>query len=62
MNFSDFCKYFSQVHFCLAEENAHYLSENLYTNKKNGSLFEFQVEKPGNYLFELHQSNINLGL
>lgn len=55
MTFSDFCRYFSQIHVCMSEKNANYISETLFCNKKNGNMFEFVVEKKGTYSIELHQ-------
>lgn len=57
ISYEDFCKYFSEVHFCLLEPNGNYLSEKLFLNKKNASIFEFSIEKEGSYIFEVHQSS-----
>ena len=58
ITYQDFCKYFSQAHFCLLQANGNYISEELFTNKKNGSIYVVDVEKGGEYTFELHQSGI----
>lgn len=51
MTFEDFCKYFSQLHFCMIEEHPNYFSENLSLNGKNGSVFTLEVVTPGLYFF-----------
>ena len=59
MSYSDFCKYFSVVHFCLLENHGNYLSEDIFLDKKNhASLFKVEIKKANNYIFELHQSGI----
>ena len=47
ITYQDFCKYFSQTHFCLLQPHSNYISEELFTNKKNGSVYTFDVEKSG---------------
>jgi hypothetical protein len=58
ITYHDFCKYFSQIHFCMMHSNGNYISEELYTNGKNGSIFCLTVERTGEYTFEIHQSGI----
>lgn len=55
MTYQDFCKFFSQAHFCMLQDQGNYISEDLYPNRKNGSVFNFEIENRGEYMFELHQ-------
>ncbi len=57
MTFEDYCQYFSQTHFCLVEDAANYLSEDLYPSK-NGAIFELDVEVAGEYDIEIHQPDL----
>ena len=47
MTYPDFCKYFSQTHFCLLHRNGNYICEDLFPNGKNGNLFTFEIETSG---------------
>ena len=58
MTYYDFCQFFSQTHFCMLENQGNYLPERIFPNNKNGSVFTFEIEKPGRYIFELHQDGI----
>lgn len=47
MNYVDFCKYFSQTHFCLLEPHGNYISEELFCDKKHGTVYNLEISKQG---------------
>lgn len=51
ITYTDFCRYFSQVHFCLLEKNGNYLSEPLYCDKKHATLYNIEIHKSAEYIF-----------
>lgn len=58
MTYSDFCKYFVEIHFSLVQNYANYISEALHSNGKKGKLYSVSIKTPGQYMFELHQPSI----
>lgn len=42
----------------MLQPQGNYISEDLYPNRKNGTVYTFDIDTPGEYVFEVHQEGI----